>query len=542
MRTVRLLLASALLTAPLALTLGAAPAGAATLGVQQGAADNAGCDDANPYPTIGQAIGCAEDGDTVTIGAGTFNERVVISKAISVVGSGAGVTIIDGEGVNDLAGNGGQIYVDTGGSVTVADLTVQDAGANNDGSARHYSIYLRGDTVNPSTGTHTLSGLEIIGGGALRPDTGIYCYDNAADIVLQDSTLSEINGNALLMELCTGEATVTGNDFDLGLVPDAAMYSMRYSGRTSAAPQLVSGNRFSGAGVSYNGSFFGATTTVGQFSNLEISDNDFSGMAIGVGLFNRSTLADGANGQIDDVAISGNTFTGTGTSQAVRLTGFVSDVDVTGNTITDQGIGIDLRPQTSGHVPTGASASGNRIVGNEVGANALPTTALLAEQNWWGCNEGPGATGCDTVTGAVDADPWLVLSFAPTPPTAVTEGEAVAFGVTTFLDSDGNEAPAGVPGAPEVTFGAVLGTMDPEVTGLAGGDAASTYTASATLGADQVSATLDNATITWEFTVVAAEGTTPVPTPPNPSMPSTPSTPNPAPSAQPVSATPAFVG
>ncbi|MGK2950029.1 MAG: hypothetical protein ACSLFP_15765, partial [Acidimicrobiales bacterium] len=519
MRTVRTLLAGALLAAPLTLIVGVSPASAATLGVQQGAADNAGCNDANPYPTISQAIGCAEDGDTVTVGAGTFNERIVINKAISVVGSGVGTTIIDGGGVDDLAGNGGQVYVNTGGSMTLSNMTIQDAGANGGGS-RHYSIYLRGDEVNPSTGTHTLTDLEIIGGGAVRPDTGIYCYDNAADVVLSNSTLSEINGNQLLMELCTGEATVTGNHFDnvdgqLG----AAMYSMRYSGSASAAPQLVSGNFFDGAGVSYNGSFFGLTETVGQFSNLEISGNEFSGMAIGVGLFNRSTLADGANGQIDDVAITGNTFTGTGASQAVRLTGFVSNVDITSNTITDQLTGIELRPQTAGHVPTGATASGNRIVGNAVGANAQATTSLLAEHNWWGCNDGPGATGCDTVTGDVDADPWLVLSFAPTPPASVTEGETATFGITTFLDSDGNESPVGVPGTPDVTFGAVLGTMTPEVASLAAGSAASTYEAGAVLGADQVTATLDNATITWGFTVVAAVGATPAPTPTTPGAP-----------------------
>lgn len=534
MRTVRTLLAGALLAAPLTLVVGVSPASAATLGVQQGAADNAGCDDANPYPTISQAIGCAEDGDTVTVGAGTYNERIVIDKAISVVGSGVGSTIIDGGGVDDLAGNGGQVYVNTGGSMTLSDMTIQNAGANGV-SSRHYSIYLRGDEVNPSTGTHRLSDLEIIGGGVGRPDTGIYCYANAAEVVLALSTISGIGGNQLLMENCTGQVAVINNHFDnLEGELGAAMYSMRYSGSASTSEQLVAGNLFDGAGVSYNGSFFGATETVGQFSNLDILGNEFTGMAIGIGLFNRSTLADGTNGQIDAVDISSNTFTGTDASQAVRLTGLVSDVDISSNTITDQLTGIELRAQTAGHVPTGATASGNRIIGNAVGANAQATTSLLAEHNWWGCNEGPGAAGCDTVTGDVDADPWLVLSFAQTPPASVTEGETATFGITTFLDSDGSTAPVSVPGAPQVTFGATLGSMTPEVAELSGGTASSTYQAGAVLGADQVTASLDNATITWDLTVVAASGATPAPTP-------TP-TPAPAPSAQPVVSAPAFVG
>jgi len=32
----------------------------------------------------------------------------------------------------------------------------------------------------------------------------------------------------------------------------------------------------------------------------------------------------------------------------------------------------------------------------------------MAEYNYWGCDDGPGATGCDTTTGAVDYEPWLI--------------------------------------------------------------------------------------------------------------------------------------
>ena len=38
------------------------------------------------------------------------------------------------------------------------------------------------------------------------------------------------------------------------------------------------------------------------------------------------------------------------------------------------------------------------------------------ENNWFGCNEGPGGTGgCDPVTVEVDANPWLVMNLTGIP-------------------------------------------------------------------------------------------------------------------------------
>jgi parallel beta-helix repeat protein len=53
--------------------------------------------------------------------------------------------------------------------------------------------------------------------------------------------------------------------------------------------------------------------------------------------------------------------------------------------------------------------------------------AVDATGNWWGCIEGPGAAGCDLVSGNVIYDPWLLDQFqyceecggAPRPPSAV---------------------------------------------------------------------------------------------------------------------------
>src|SRR4029434_9855934 len=62
----------------------------------------------------------------------------------------------------------------------------------------------------------------------------------------------------------------------------------------------------------------------------------------------------------------------------------------------------------------------NRIVGNALGGITIVngySSTLDAENNWWGCNGGPGVAGCDTIAGSVDANPWLTLKIAAAPTT-----------------------------------------------------------------------------------------------------------------------------
>lgn len=42
--------------------------------------------------------------------------------------------------------------------------------------------------------------------------------------------------------------------------------------------------------------------------------------------------------------------------------------------------------------------------------SAASGDTVLAENNWWGCNNGPSQTGCDSTLGLVDFSPWLIAS------------------------------------------------------------------------------------------------------------------------------------
>jgi hypothetical protein len=49
------------------------------------------------YPTISQAITASNPGDTINVGAGTYNEHLVIDKGLTFSGAGSNVVTIDGE-------------------------------------------------------------------------------------------------------------------------------------------------------------------------------------------------------------------------------------------------------------------------------------------------------------------------------------------------------------------------------------------------------------------------------------------------------------
>jgi len=83
----------------------------------------------------------------------------------------------------------------------------------------------------------------------------------------------------------------------------------------------------------------------------------------------------------------------------------VTSIKLTGNRIHDNGTGIHVL----------GSGDEVQVHLNNIYDNGTVTTGLAndgtpyvnAQNNWWGCVEGPGNPGCDTVTGNVNYEPWL---------------------------------------------------------------------------------------------------------------------------------------
>jgi hypothetical protein len=180
-----------------------------------------------------------------------------------------------------------------------------------------------------------------------------------------------------------------------------------------------------------------------------------------------------------------------------------TDATLEANTLTASTAGIDVGFDSSDTSTVGAAF--NRIVGNSDGAVATSAAVTTtAENNWWGCNGGPGAVGCDPVSGLVDADPWLVLALGANPGSVLaTESSALTATLTGNSDGADTSGLGTVPDGIPVAFGASPGTVAPPGSMTASGLAGALFTAGTTPGIATVSATVDNQTVQLPITVLA---------------------------------------
>ena len=247
-------------------------------------------------------------------------------------------------------------------------------------------------------------------------------------------------------------------------------------------------------------------------ANLTITSSDFSG-----------NTASGAGGAIyflangtGNMSVTGSTFSsnkaeifggGIGVTLDPGITFTVSGSTFTGNTVTDTaGTGGGIFAETFGTV----TVSNSRFVGNVApnggtGASIEASTAGTLTDNWWGCNAGPGNTGCDSVFagggGTASFNPWLELSISANPTQIDPSGTSTLTADLTHNSSSGSGF--SVPNGTPVAFGGTLGTDNPTNTTLTSGQATSVFTAGATTGAGSGRATVDNQTVTTSITIVA---------------------------------------
>jgi uncharacterized repeat protein (TIGR01451 family) len=176
------------------------------------------------------------------------------------------------------------------------------------------------------------------------------------------------------------------------------------------------------------------------------------------------------------------------------------------NGLTANGEGVLFSAtQVAGTIATN-HVNFNRIIGNRVGATYNGAETIDVENNWWGCNFGPGVggTGCSGTpngrngTGAanLDANPWLKLTLTAMP-TSIMSGDTSTLTASLRINSDNVDTSSlncFVPNDTPVAFAAMLGTVAPPNDGTTNGVATSTYFAQQP-GNDNVSATVDGQTV-----------------------------------------------
>jgi len=338
------------------------------------------------YSTIQAAIAAAVAGDTVLVGSGTYNERLVIDKQLNLTGSGAATIVrptdAPAPGVYD-------VEIDASGTIIQNFLF----DFNDFDDTRGGQGIVVGDMNEPPVTTvQILDNIIYTGDGSGVGGTGIQTgkYCDVSGLLIQGNIFygdASGMGEGVYVNPYDGtdSVTINANEF----------YGNLFSGVSIEASNVTASNNVINSNVTKG--YYGARLmdmTGGQtYNGVNISNNIITNLTYGVRIGTSSDLGSNLTATIQYNNITGNDV-GIWVRYGAYLTDSVHYNNITGST----NYGID-------------NAGGERSVD--------------AAYNWWGNETGPQhsvfnplGTG-DSISDKVDFKPWLIQPYPPAVP--VTE-------------------------------------------------------------------------------------------------------------------------
>lgn len=429
-----------------------------------------------PCATINYAVGQAVDGDTIDVGPGTFNNggaNVNITKSLIVAGEQAGVdargrvateTLIT---VPVLLSEDNVVF--DGFTVTCGACTGIGAGIVTSASFSGYQVLNNIVTGNPvgifpgSTGA-TQAAIQFNhitdNNSAGGPARGINTDNSVTNLLIDQNWIDGHKGQNIVIsgtDLNPAYAIITNNTFAQNVVDGGNGIVLFDNDGTRIDRNVMTGGAFAAI-------FIGGGDT-----NIQIHENSITGTASYAFVIGDSGPGDNGN------------------------------IDIQFNTIMNNLVGVGV---FNGN-PVPIEMHFNRVVNNTTDMELVAGSTVDAENNWWGCNEGPDVCGTAVDAGAtLDDDPWIVMDIAAAPASIPTLQTSTV--TSDFLQNSDAVAISGTFDftPTNVAFSATNGTMTPPADDLSGGAASSTFTPTSS-GIATVSASLDDETVSTTITVSA---------------------------------------
>jgi nitrous oxidase accessory protein NosD len=431
------------------MTLAACAAVAASLAAA-GTASAAGktvCAKGCSFTKIQSAIEAEPSGATITIGPGQYFENVVVNKPLTLNGSGKMTILYPSVSMpictpgSLCEGKASNIILVEASNVTITNLRLEgnnpnissgvvvggvDIDARNGIITNHLKgvpyanltvsqvkvsdIYLRGIYASTSGGTFNFNHDSVTNVQAEEQSIAMFAHEGSG--VMEANKVSEANdaisenwsmGTQFLNNKITksGSGVHTDNNGGVGGVAD-----------------VIKGNKVSACKTNGYGIFVFA-----PYVSATVESNKISGCAVGLAAFGSQVAGQGptfANNKVSGAGAMTTEPEGTlGAYLSTSVLGFLEKgtdltVTLTHNQIERFGTGV-LVTQTKPKPPENAGgqatvkASGNTIQKNGTGASGEAGTIVEAQNNWWGCPQGPNNGGkCTTAIGTVKFTPWLV--------------------------------------------------------------------------------------------------------------------------------------
>ncbi|HTZ44398.1 MAG TPA: hypothetical protein VMB79_11105, partial [Jatrophihabitans sp.] len=391
-----------------------------------------------------------------TLTSGELAPGKASGQTITITGAGSASTIIDGNNASRVLNiDGGSVG---GVNASISGVTITKGHDTTYGGAG----ILDGSYTSSTSDSLSISNSVISNNtavGSSQPGGGIQMY--GGQLTITNTTISgntsNVEGSGVYYQ-ATGTAspeglTATGSTFSGNNVANTVT-----SGASGGALALVGV-----AGTTY-------TVTGDQFTGNSASSNG-SAAGVGAAIFQPS----------GSLTASQNTFTG--------------------NTVTGSG---SAGPAV--YSSSTASLHYNRITGNSGSGSVATTTSMDVGENWWGCNAGPNQAGCDSTSGATtNAGAYLKLVATASPAHVVGPNGTATISADLTTDSLGATVGGSNLGAFEtlpVSFADPPGdatvtlSTGAHTAAMASGHASIDYHSNTTVGPDNDTVTLDNATVT----------------------------------------------
>lgn len=360
---------------------------AATYYVSSSGSDGNTClSAAHPCLTIGVAISKAASGDSIIIAAGYYTEHLTLDKNLTLSGSSADVTRIDG------GGNGRVLHVPAGITATLNDLTLQrgyftsafdGAGIYNSGALTLTRSNVLQNAIASATGGN-------VHGGGIYNDGLLTLIDSNVGGNGAGSPLGDAVGGGI-----ANYGTLNLNRSAVGLNGAGAAFGRAYGGgianygKLTAVNSSIGGN---GAGTGFYSSHGGgiyndAAAGLVNFNNVTLAGNVVGVLTGGSGSGEGAGIVNNAGSFIIHNTIVA---TNTGGQCTVNLDGTFSCVrfpDVrldcvgsllsTGYNILGDGSGCTLISNTGDQVGTGANPIDPKLAFPALNGGYTPNAALL---------------------------------------------------------------------------------------------------------------------------------------------------------------------
>ncbi len=359
------------------------------------------------YSDIQSAVTAATTSNNIEVVAGTYNENLVINKALDLEGPNSGTAAING-------GDGFAITLESP-NVTINGFTIK---ANSDGEG----IY----NIDASTPGHDISGTVITNNIFSGSSRAIALESNATGTVkVNDNQFDSYDKDLAVADNSFGNFQVMGNTFNepgsndtsvqigpdgTGIISSFEFENNDVTGNVNIGADVngatISGNTFNYGSVSGGSVEFQAAL----HNSSVVSNNHFYGNSdyACLQLFGSQY---GLPHPSDGVTVSGNDFHDCGNASSpyynygFQLSQDVSNVTFSGNTIDNAYDGINTRffSGSAWTIGSGISISGNQITNSRhLAVNNTVSGTLNAAQNWFGSASNPTSL----VSSNVTVIPW----------------------------------------------------------------------------------------------------------------------------------------